>query len=175
MLYHFQFELSDIDRSIYKSLDFRIALHPSETLTYLITRALAYALSYTENLEFSPGGLHDPEAPALRAFGQHGSLELWIEVGSPSVRKLHKATKIAKQVIIFTYKNADILIQEIKAHGVHRQDELIIFAMEPHFLQLLENEILKNNRWNILHQQGQLDIDTGSKQFSSLIVKKQLT
>jgi uncharacterized protein YaeQ len=104
MLYRFQIELSDIDRGVYESLDFRVAQHPSETYPYMLSRVLAYCLTYQEGLEFTPGGLADPEAPALRKLGHHNSIDLWIEIGNPSARKLHKASKAAKEVSVFTYK-----------------------------------------------------------------------
>ncbi len=105
MLYHFQLDLSDVDRGIYESLDFRTVQHPSETGIYLLSRVLAYALSYQEGLEFSPSGLGDPDAPVLRAMGAMGATEIWLEIGNPSARKLHKASKAAKNVIVYTYKN----------------------------------------------------------------------
>lgn len=86
MLYRFQIELSDIDRGVYETLDFRAALHPSEAAPYLLSRVLAYVLTYQEGLEFSPGGLADPEAPALRLLGNHNAIDLWIEIGNPSAR-----------------------------------------------------------------------------------------
>lgn len=36
-IYHLTFELSDVDRSTYTSLDLRLARHPSESLRYLLT------------------------------------------------------------------------------------------------------------------------------------------
>lgn len=160
MLYHFQLELSDIDRGIYESLDFRIAQHPSETALYLLSRTLAFALSYQEGLEFTSGGLNDPEAPALRALGIHGAINSWIEIGNPSARKLHKASKVAKQVIVYTYKNPEHLTQDIKANDVHRGDEIQIYAFDSKFLEILESHLEKNNRWTILLQQGHLNVGT---------------
>lgn len=166
MLYHFHIELSDIDRGVYESLDFRIAQHPSETAPYLLCRILAYALSYQEQLEFSPGGLNDPDAPALRALGANGDFDLWIEIGNPSARRLHKASKTARQVIIYTYKNPLPLIEEIKTNNVHRGSEIQIFSFSQKFLQNLETTLQKNNKWSLLHQQGVLDINCGSHSFS---------
>ncbi len=171
MLYHFQFELSDIDRGVYETLDFRTAQHPSETGPYLLSRALAYALSYREGLEFAPGGLNDPEAPALKALGIHGSIELWIEIGNPSARKLHKASKAASQVVVYTYKSAEILLEEIRNNEVHRSQEIQIYALDAKFLQALEGQLKKNNRWSILYQQGHLDVDTGGPPLSTEIRK----
>lgn len=115
LLYRFQMELSNIDQGIYESLNFRTAQHPSETPPYLLTRALAYALSFRPGLEFSPKGLADPEGPALQANGENGTIDLWIEIGNPAIRKLHKASKAARQVVVYTYKNAELLLSEINS------------------------------------------------------------
>jgi uncharacterized protein YaeQ len=161
MLYRFEWDLSDIDRGIYQTLDFRIALHPSESLPYLLTRALAYALSFQDNLEFSPAGLSDPDASALQAPGAHGSIALWIEIGNPSARKLHKASKLSEQVIVYTYKNPQTLIEDIRANDVHRAQDLKIYALNTEFLSQLEAHLAKNNRWSLLVQQGQLSVTMG--------------
>lgn len=164
MLYRFQIELSDVDRGIYKTLDFRIAQHPSETLTYLLTRVLAFTLSYQDTLEFSASGLSDPEGPALQIKGSQENIDLWIEIGNPSAKKLHKASKIAKVVGVYTYKSAQVLMDDIQKNSVHRANEIQIFFIDPKFLLVLENLVQKNNRWSILHQDGQVDVtmDSGS-------------
>ena len=167
MLYHFQFELSDIDRGIYETLDFRLYQHPSEIGAYLLTRAFAYALSFREGLEFSPEGLSDPEAPALKALGIHGVIDQWIEVGNPSFKKLHKAGKSAKKVTVYTYKSAEVLIDDIKKNNVHRADEIEIFAIDMKFLNLVESKLKSNNRWSVLLQQGHLDVGIEIETFST--------
>lgn len=171
MLYRFSVELSDVDRGLYTSLDFRAAQHPSEIPAYLLTRVLAYALSYQDGLEFAAGGLSDPEAPALRALGVHGAVELWIEIGNPSAKKLHKAGKTARLVQVFTYKSAQVLIDDIKNNQVHRAGEIEIFAVDPKFLFELEKQLTKNNRWTLLVQQGRLDLDTGKQSFTTEVQK----
>jgi len=163
MLYRFQIELSDIDRGVYESLDFRVAQHPSETFPYMLSRVLAYCLTYQEGLEFTPGGLADPEAPALRKLGHHNSIDLWIEIGNPSARKLHKAAKAAKEVMVFTYKNPDVLLNEIREGEVHRAQDIQIFAFENSFLETLGKSVEKNNRWSLLMQQGQCDLTIGAE------------
>lgn len=167
MLYRFQIEVSDIDRGFYESLDFRVAQHPSEAFPYMLSRVLAYCLTYQEGLEFSPGGLGDPEAPALRKLGGHGNVELWIEIGNPSSRKLHKASKTAQQVLVFTYKNPEVLLAEVNGGDVHRADELQITAFDAGFLESLGKLLEKNNRWSLLLQQGQLDITVGEATLST--------
>jgi uncharacterized protein YaeQ len=159
MLYQFKIELSDVDRNIYTTLNFRIAQHPSETAPYLLTRVLAYALNYQEGLEFSAKGLGNPDEPALMILGQYGTIDVWIEIGNPSVQKLHRASKASKQVIVYTYKPTEVYLREIHDEEVHRASEIRIFFLEPKFLSQLEKLLVKNNRWSLLYQQGHLDIE----------------
>lgn len=171
MLYRFQIELSDIDRGIYQSLDFRVMQHPSESLSYLLTRVIAYCLSHEESLEFSPSGLSDPETPALWLKSATGTIELWIEIGNPSPKKLHKASKTAKKVQVYTYKNAMALLDEIKSHDIHKAEFIEIFSVDQKILSKIEREVQKNNRWTFLFQQGSLDINVGDKDFQMEITK----
>lgn len=169
MLYRFQFEFSDIDHGIYETLDIRVAKHPSEIVPYLLTRALAYALSYKENLEFTAGGLSDPDEPALKLLSPTGNIELWIEIGNPSARKLHKASKTANQVVVYTYKNVGPLIEEIKNNKVHRANEIQIYAFDYKFLQDLEAHLQTNNSWNLLLQEKQLTVSIKDQSFQTPI------
>ena len=176
MLYRFNLDFSDIDRGVYETLDFRVMQHPSESVPYLLTRVLAFALSHQEGLEFSPAGLGDPELPAIRLFGAHGVVDLWIEIGNPSARKLHKAAKTAKKVVVYTYKSPEVLLKDIADNDVHRANEIEVYAFDPKFLLELESLLGKSNRWSVLHQQGRLDIESGgtsvSGDVSSLKVAK---
>lgn len=167
MLYRFQIDLSDIDRGLYESLDFRVVQHPSEIISFLLTRVLGYALSYNPDLKFSASGLGDPDTPAMQATGLNGAVQEWIEIGNPSARKLHKAGKIAKQVIVYTYKNPEVLLKEIADGDVHRASEIQIYAFTADLLDQLEKCLKKNNHWSVVHQQGQIDITVDQKSIHS--------
>src|SRR5215510_2658711 len=101
-VYHLQIELSDVDRGVYESLDLRLARHPSESMRYLLTRTLAYCLSYEEGILFSKEGIASTEEPPIAVRDPTGLLLAWIEIGSPSAERLHKATKAAKRVALFS-------------------------------------------------------------------------
>ncbi len=173
MLYRFTIELSDIDRNIYQTLEFRVAQHPSEIPIYLLTKVLAYVLSFEDGLEFSGSGLSDPEAPALKLTSPTGANLLWIEIGNPSAKKLHKANKNARKVVVYTYKSAEVLMEDIRNNDVFKAEEIEIFSIDSKFLTALEKQLDKNNRWSILHQQGNIDINTGKESFLTE-VKKQM-
>lgn len=157
-LYRFKIDVSDVDRNHYDSLDLRVAMHPSEIPHYLLTRILAFALNAERGLEFSPGGLSDTDAPCIRGLSDDGTLLSWIEVGNPSARKLHKGSKAAREVKVYTYKDPDQLRREMVAEKVHRADQIPIYALEPKFLDALGEWLDRNNQWTLLHHEGVLTI-----------------
>jgi uncharacterized protein YaeQ len=138
-----------------------MAQHPSESMPYLLTRLLAYVLNFHEDLTFSPTGLHDPDAAAMNIPEMNGGFKTLIEVGSPSARKLHKATKSAREVKIYTYKNPMSLIEEIKAEKVHRASEIELYSLSPSFLSELEPFLKRDNRWDLMFNDGTITIQIG--------------
>lgn len=158
-LYRFQIELADVDRSVYESLDFRAAQHPSESAIYLVTRVLALALSLEEGLAFTPDGLSNPDEPALRAPDENGGTRMWIEIGNPSARRLHKAAKASRHVKIYTYKDPKILLEELASEHVHRREEIEIYSFAPAFLNRLVDGLQRHNVWKIIHNDGSLMVN----------------
>lgn len=160
-LYRFHIALSDVDQGAYKTLDLRLAMHPSENHAYLLTRLLAYALNEREFLEFSAGGLSDPDAPALKAETPNGEILLWVEIGNPSARKLHKAAKAARQVKVYTYKDPDPLLKEIRESKVYHAESIEIFSLDAKFLESLAPRLERTNTWGVIHHDGTLNISIG--------------
>jgi uncharacterized protein YaeQ len=158
-LYRFKIELSDPEKDSYESLDFRVALHPSESLTYMLTRVIAFALSYELGIEFSPEGLSDPDAPCIRVLNLGGSPKVWIEIGNPSARKIHKASKASEKVKIYTYKDPQVLLNELNSETIHRRENLEIFSISPAFLEQLEKHVKKDNRWTLINMDGAIMIN----------------
>src|SRR6187549_1729596 len=93
----FTIDLSHVDENVYQKLDLRLAQQPSETDAYCLTRLLAYCLLTRDDdestLGFSKGGLTTPEDPAVSRVSLDGRMLVWCEVGSPSIERLHKASK----------------------------------------------------------------------------------
>jgi uncharacterized protein YaeQ len=157
-LYRFRLNLSDVDRDVYKELDLRVAMHPSESQPFLLTRIIAYALNEQDGLEFAPGGLSDAEIPCISVPGVHGGVALWIEIGNPSARKLHKASKAAERLKVYTYKDPLNLLREIQANKIHDVENIEIYSLGPKFLENLAATLGRDNRWSVIHTDGSLSI-----------------
>jgi uncharacterized protein YaeQ len=172
-LYRFHINLSDVDQGVYKTFDLRMAMHPSESNAYLLTRLIAYVLNDMEFLEFSPEGLSDPDAPAVRAANPNGEIRLWIEIGNPSARKLHKAAKAAKQVMVYTYKDPEPLLKDIRENKVFHAETIGIWSIDPKFLETLAKRLERTNTWGIILHEGTLNVSIGDVSEVTDLVKHQ--
>jgi uncharacterized protein YaeQ len=161
-LYRFKISLSDVDRDVYESLDLRVPMHPSESEPFLLTRVLAYALSYVDGLEFSVG-LCDPDLPAISQPGVNGGIALWIDIGNPAARRLHKASKASRVVRVYTYKDPENLKREAAGEQIHRAGEIEVFALEPAFLKELGALLKRDNTWAVIHNEGEIVVTCGEE------------
>ena len=161
VLYRFQIELSDIERGVYEKLDLRLAMHASESFSFLLTRMLAYALNVEPGLAFSLEGLGNSDEPCISSEDPRGGKDLWIEVGSPSARRLHKAAKAAKRVKVYTYKNPEALLAEVAGEDVHNAEKIEFFSFDIEFLERLEQMLDRNNTWGIIRDQGSVTVSAG--------------
>jgi uncharacterized protein YaeQ len=173
-LYRFTVELSDVDRNLYQTLNFRAALHPSESLPFFITRVLAYCLNYREGLEFT-AGISNPEEPALQVMGMTGNRELWIDIGNPTAKRVHKASKSSKQVLIYTHKDPLLLAGELKEEKVHHLEEIGLFSLEQKFLKALAAVLDRDNHWELTRNEGELYVGVGKDSFQGRLVRHSLT
>jgi uncharacterized protein YaeQ len=170
-VYRVQIELSDVDRGVYESLDLRIARHPSESMLYLLTRTIAYALLYEEGIAFSKGGLSSADEVPLSIRDLQGNLRVWIEIGTPSADRLHKASKASPRVVVFTQHDPRLLLNQAGSRDIHKAAEIEIYALDPKFLDQLGALTDRNARWTLLRNEGVLYVTVGDKTLSSPVMK----
>lgn len=154
-------ELTDVDRGVYETLDLRLARHPSETVRYMVLRVLAYALSYEEGIALSKEGLCNPDDPALSVTDPTGILLRWIDIGSPSGERLHKATKAARHVDVFTAADLNVLRREVRKVNVHRLEDIALWHFEPSFIAAIEAHVGRETKLALTRTDGTLYVTIG--------------
>jgi uncharacterized protein YaeQ len=173
-IHRFHVDLSDVDRGAYEALDLRVARHPSESLRYLLTRVIAYALEYREGLELSRG-LCVPEEPALMVRDPTGRLVAWIDVGNPAADRLHKATKSGAEVSVYTYKDPQLLVEQVAAQRVHRAEDIALYSLDGGFLDALAETLGRTNTWGLVRTGGELFVSIGEQSLDGPLARHMLT
>jgi len=157
----FELAIADADRELYETLDLRVAQHPSESERYLVARVIARALEHGDGLDFSKGGVSDDDEPALVQRDLRGDLVAWIEVGAPTADRLHKATKAAPRVVVYTWKSADALLAAIAERGVYKPERIAIVQLDPDWLDRVATTLDRVNAWSVSRTGGTLYLGIG--------------
>jgi uncharacterized protein YaeQ len=128
-LYTFDIELADADRHVYQSLNLRVACHPSEAPDFLAARVLAYCREHAPGIGFSPG-LSTPDEPAIHVRDATGALLAWIDIGVPEAARVHRASKAAPRVAVYTHKPPDQLRRALAGERIHRSESLDLIEVD---------------------------------------------
>lgn len=168
-MYTFDINLSDVDRHVYETLSLRVACHPSETEEYLWTRVLAYCLEYTEGIQFSKG-LSTPDEPAVVVRDLTGTLQGWIEVGAPDAARLHKASKAAPRVAIYTFKDPRILQRGYAGERIYRAESIVMHVIDGDLLAALVARLDRRVTCDLSVTDRQLYVTIGGETLSGEVV-----
>jgi uncharacterized protein YaeQ len=139
-MYTFDVELADVDRRAYTHFTVRMARHPSETEEFFLVRLLAYCLEYTEGIGFS-AGLAEPDEPAIAVRDLTGHLLSWIDIGAPDAARLHRASKAAARVVVYTHRDPEQLQRQLSGERIHRADAIELYAINADFLAVLATHV----------------------------------
>lgn len=147
--------VSDVDRGVYAAIDLRLARHPSETVRYLLTRALVCCLEHAEGLTLGPG-LCEPDEPALKVLSADGRPARWIELGVPSAERLHRASKACPEVVVYCHHDPQLLVRECQRQPIHRLATIEAYAVPTALLDALETTLERTLTWEVTRSDGQL-------------------
>jgi uncharacterized protein YaeQ len=172
-IYSFEIQLSDTDRHVYESFSLRLARQPSETAEYLITRLLAYCLEYAEGIAFSRG-LAEPDEPPLAVRDLTGALQTWIDIGMPDAARVHKASKAAPRVVIYTHKDPVLLVQKLATERIHHAAALEIYGVDRALVAELAARLERRLVLDLAVTDGHLYVTLGAVTFSGPVTPYRL-
>jgi uncharacterized protein YaeQ len=105
--------------------------------------------------------LSDAEEPALWIKDLQGNLRAWIEIGTPSAERLHKASKGSPRVVVFTHNDPDLLKKAARTKAIHKAESIAVFALQGAFLDSLDAVTDRNAKWTLVHNEGVLYVTCG--------------
>ncbi|MEU4339938.1 YaeQ family protein [Nocardia sp. NPDC023852] len=144
-LHSFAVQLADVDRDVYQDLELRVARHPSETAEFMLTRLLAYCLEYEEGIAFSDGGVSSTDEPAVLVRDLTGRLTAWIEVGAPDAERVHRGSKLAERVAIYTHREPAKVLAQLGGKRIHRADSIPLYSFDRDFVDSAVAAIERRN------------------------------
>jgi uncharacterized protein YaeQ len=144
-LHHFAVHLADVDRGVYQELELRVARHPSESAEFMLTRVLAYCLEYEEGIAFSDGGVSSTDEPAVLVRDLTGRVTAWIEVGAPDAERLHRGSKLAERVAVYTHRDPIKVLAQLTGKRIHRAEAIPLYSFDRDFIDAAVAAVERRN------------------------------
>src|SRR5688572_715788 len=174
LVHTFHVQLSLVNRGVYDAISFKAAQHPSESSEYLITRVLAYCLEYRDGVAFSRG-LAEPDEPAVTVKDLTGAIQSWIEIGNPSADRLHRASKAAPRVAIYTHRDATAFVRQLGDQRIHRKEAIELYAIDRTLIEALCERLDRRMMLTLTAQEDHLFITVGDETVEGLVERVPLT
>jgi uncharacterized protein YaeQ len=170
VIYNVDIELADADRAVYESITLRLAQHPSESEEHLVARLLAYLLEFAPGIGFSRG-VSDPDEPAIAIRDLTGAIQSWIDIGTPDAARLHKASKTAPRVAVYTHKDPAQLLRSLSGEPIHRGDALELYAIDRAFVSALVARLERRIAFSLSVSDRELYLSVGAENLTGAVVR----
>ena len=168
-IYNVDVDLSDTDRGVYETVALRIARHPSESEEYLVARVIAYLMEFADGIEFSRG-ISTPDEPAIAVRDLTGGLKVWIDIGTPDAARLHKASKLAPRVAVYTHKDPAQFLKQLAGKTIHNADALELYAIDRALVSALVARLERRMGFSLSISDRELDLSIGTDQLTGGVV-----
>ncbi|MDH4062824.1 MAG: YaeQ family protein [Acidobacteriota bacterium] len=169
-VYTFATELADVDRGVYETLSVRMARHASETPGFMLTRLLAYCLEYAEGIAFTEGVAAGDE-PAVLVRDLTGRITAWIEVGMPDAERVHRGSRHASRVAIYTHRSVPHVLAQLDGRRVFRAGHIPVFAFGEGFVDEAAERLDRRAAVAVSVTERQLYLDVDGHTFATEIAE----
>jgi uncharacterized protein YaeQ len=150
--------IADIDRHYYQSHRLTLTQQSSETVRKTMTRLVAYIYNANDGLNLRQQQWRN-EQPELWEQSLESDINLWIDLGQPELKRVKKACRLSKKVIIYSYNQAHTSSWWKKNKDkLCRYKNLEVFAIDADALETLNSRRMK---LNCTLQDGDLLINDG--------------
>jgi len=163
-----------MDRHVYETLDLRIARHPSETAEYMLVRILAYCLEYQEGIALTEG-VSSGNEPALVVRDLTGRITGWIEVGMPDAERLHRGSKLAGRVAVYTHRDVRQLMGNLNGQHIHRSEDIPIRAFDRTLVEEIAAHLDRRISMSLSVTGGELFLTLGDESWTLPLVEHRLS
>ena len=135
-----------------------------------MARLLTYLLEFAEGIEFSHG-LSDPEEPTIAVRDLTGGIKAWIDIGTPDAARLHKASKAADRVAVYTHKDPTQFLKQLAGERIHRAEALELYAIDRAMVSALVALLERRVAFSLTVTDHELYLSIGTDNITGAVVR----
>jgi uncharacterized protein YaeQ len=127
-------------------------------------------LEWTERIEFSRG-VSDADDPAILVRDLTGRIATWIDIGTPDAARLHRASKAASRVVVYTHKDPAQFLKQLAGHRIHRSEALELYALDRALVGAAAARLERRVALSLSVSGGELYLSLGQENLSGRVVR----
>ena len=139
----------------------------------MLVRVLAYCLEYQEGLMLSDG-VSSGDEPALMVRDLTGQMTAWIEVGMPDASRLHRGSKHAGRVSVYTHRDARQLLAQLAGQKIHRAADIPIRTFDRTIIDAVAACLERRTSFSLSVSGGDIYVSIGPQTFTLPMVEHRL-
>ncbi len=161
--------IADIDRHYYQSHQLTLAQQSTDTINKSMMRIVAYIYNANDQLTVRKQQWREDQ-PELIEQSDDDQIKLWIDLGQPDFKRIKKACRLAKSVIVYSYNtNRTVNWWDKNKAKLNQFKNLEVYSINTNDLAKLNN---KRMTLNCTLQDGDLQINDGD--YNLTIERKRL-
>ena len=135
---------------------------------------LAYALECTDGIAWSRG-LAEQDEPAIAVRDLTGAIRVWIDIGMPDAARLHKASKTAPRVVVYTHKDPAQLVGRLAGEKIHRAQAIEVYAIDRNLVSALVARLDRRMAFGLSIADRELYVSIGTETLNGAVVRYPLS
>ena len=101
-----------------------------------------------------------------------GRITAWIEVGMPDASRLHRGSKLAGRVAVYTHRNIAKVLEGLSGKQVHRAAEIPVYGFGTGFVDDVAAVLQRRDKVSVSITERQLYLDVSGRTFSTTVVER---
>ena len=112
--------------------------------------------------------MSDPDEPTIAVRDLTGAINVWIDIGTPDAARLHKASKAAGRVAVYTHKDPAQFLKQLAGEKIHRAEALELYAIDRALVSALVARLERRVAFSLSVTDRELYLSIGSRRSRAL-------
>ena len=131
------------------------------------------ASEYQEGIELTEG-VSSGDEPAILVRDLTGRMTAWIEVGMPSAARLHRGSKLAGRVAVYTHRDPRQVMAQLVGEKIHRAAEIPLRFLDRGSIEEIASLVDRRTSCSISVSGGELYLSIAGRNFTLPLVERRL-
>ena len=101
-------------------------------------------------------------------------MQAWIDIGTPSAERLHRAAKSTPRVVVYIQKDATQWLSGLAAAKIHRAEEIELYALDRGLVQQLVAALERRMAFAVSIAGGEVYVSLASGTVSGTVTRLRL-